>query len=170
MVKEDEEMASTYSFDVVSQVDMQEVDNAVNQAIKEINQRYDFKNTKSEIEILKDEIKIVSDDEYKLQTVIEILKGKLVKRGISPKALDLGKIEKASLGTARVSAKIVNGISKEKAKEIASEIKNSKLKVQTQIMENQLRVSAKAKDDLQEVIAMLKEKDFNIPLQFTNYR
>ncbi|WP_040210256.1 YajQ family cyclic di-GMP-binding protein [Clostridium polynesiense] len=163
-------MASTYSFDVVSQVDMQEVDNAVNQAIKEINQRYDFKNTKSEIEILKDEIKIVSDDEYKLQTVIEILKGKLVKRGISPKALDLGKIEKASLGTARVSAKIVNGISKEKAKEIASEIKNSKLKVQTQIMENQLRVSAKAKDDLQEVIAMLKEKDFNIPLQFTNYR
>lgn len=163
-------MAATYSFDVVSQVDIQEVDNAVNQAMKEISQRYDFKNSKSEIELGKDEIKIISDDEYKLETVIEILKAKLIKRGISPKALEFGKVEKATLGTARVNAKIVNGIAKDKAKEIVSEIKNSKIKVQAQIMEDQLRVTGKAKDDLQAVMSMLKEKDFNIALQFTNYR
>ncbi|SHJ46398.1 hypothetical protein SAMN05444401_3111 [Clostridium amylolyticum] len=163
-------MAATYSFDVVSQVDIQEVDNAVNQAKKEISQRYDFKNSKSEIELGKDEIKIISDDEYKLETVIEILKAKLIKRGISPKALEFGKVEKATLGTARVNAKIVNGIAKDKAKEIVSEIKNSKIKVQAQIMEDQLRVTGKAKDDLQAVMSMLKEKDFNIALQFTNYR
>lgn len=163
-------MAATYSFDVVSQVDIQEVDNAVNQAMKEISQRYDFKNSKSEIQLGKDEIKIISDDEYKLETVIEILKAKLIKRGISPKALELGKVEKATLGTARVNAKIVNGIAKDKAKEIVSEIKNSKIKVQAQIMEDQLRVTGKAKDDLQAVMSMLKEKDFNIALQFTNYR
>lgn len=163
-------MAATYSFDVVSQVDIQEVDNAVNQAKKEISQRYDFKNSKSEIELGKDEIKIISDDEYKLETVIEILKAKLIKRGISPKALEFGKVEKATLGSARVNAKIVNGIAKDKAKEIVSEIKNSKIKVQAQIMENQLRVTGKAKDDLQAVMSMLKEKDFNIALQFTNYR
>ncbi len=163
-------MASTYSFDVVSQVNMQEIDNAINQAMKEIEQRYDFKNSKSQIELLKDAVKIVSDDEYKLNTVIEILKGKFVKRGISPKALDIGKVEKATLGSVRVEAKIVNGISKEKAKEIVSEIKASKIKVQTQIMEDQLRITGKNKDDLQEVIGFLKEKDFNIALQFTNYR
>lgn len=163
-------MAATYSFDVVSQVDIQEVDNAVNQAMKEISQRYDFKNSKSEIELGKDEIKIISDDEYKLETVIEILKAKLIKRGISPKALELGKVEKATLGTTRVTAKIVNGIAKDKAKEIVSEIKNSKVKVQAQIMENQLRVTGKAKDDLQAIMNILKEKDFNIALQFTNYR
>lgn len=163
-------MASTYSFDVVSQVDMQEVDNAVNQAKKEISQRYDFKNSKSEIELGKDEIKIISDDEYKLETVVEILKAKLIKRGISPKALDLGKVEKATLGSVRVTAKIVNGIEKDKAKDIVAEIKNSKIKVQAQIMEDQLRVSGKSKDELQAVMTMLKEKDFNIALQFTNYR
>lgn len=163
-------MAATYSFDVVSQVDMQEVDNAVNQAKKEISQRYDFKNSKSEIELGKDEIKIISDDEYKLEIVVEILKAKLIKRGISPKALDLGKVEKATLGTIRVTAKIINGIEKDKAKDIVSEIKNSKIKVQAQIMEDQLRVSGKSKDELQAVMTMLKEKDFNIALQFTNYR
>ena len=163
-------MAGTYSFDVVSQVNMQEVDNAINQAKKEIEQRYDFKNSKSQIELLKDSVKIISDDEYKLNTVIEILKGKFVKRGISPKALSLGKIEKANLGTVRVEAELINGITKEKAKEIAAEIKNAKLKVQTQIMDDQLRVSGKNKDDLQAAINLLKEKDFNIPLQFTNYR
>lgn len=163
-------MASTYSFDIVSATNMQEVDNAVNQSIKEITQRYDFKGSKTTIELGKDEIKIVTDDEYKLQTVIEIIKGKFVKRGVSPKALDLGKIDDASLGTVRVVAKIVNGISKEKAKEIQSEIKASKIKVQTQIMEDQLRVIGKSKDELQEVINLVKEKDFNIPVQFTNYR
>ncbi|SHK15200.1 hypothetical protein SAMN02745163_03287 [Clostridium cavendishii DSM 21758] len=163
-------MASTYSFDVVSKVDMQEVDNAINQAIKEISQRYDFKGSKSNIELIKDEIKIISDDEYKLKTVIEILKGKLVKRGISPKALEVGKIDNASLGSVKVVCKLVNGISKEKAKEIVVDIKSSKIKVQAQIQEDELRISSKDKDELQRVISLLKEKDFGIALQFTNYR
>lgn len=163
-------MASTYSFDVVSEVDMQEVDNAVNQARKEIEQRYDFKGSKTEIEVNGEEIKISSNDEFKLNAVIEILKAKFIKRGISPKAMDLGKVEKASMGTVRQSGKLVKGISKEKAKDIVAEIKNSKLKVQAQIMENQVRVSAKDKDELQTIIALLKGKDFGIDLQFTNYR
>ncbi|GAA0115626.1 YajQ family cyclic di-GMP-binding protein [Clostridium senegalense] len=163
-------MASNYSFDVVSEVNMQEVDNAINQALKEISQRYDFKGSKTAIELGKDEIKIVSDDEYKLNAVIDILKGKFIKRGVSPKALELGKIENGSLGAAKASAKIINGISKEKAKELVSEIKSSKIKVQTQILDNQLRVTGKDKDDLQQTIQLLKSKDFNIDLQFTNYR
>lgn len=163
-------MASSYSFDAVSQVDMQEVDNAINQALKEINQRYDFKNSKVEIELGEEEIKLLADDEFKMDAVIDILKAKLIKRGVSPKALDLGKIEKASMGSVRQVAKIVKGISKEKAKEIVQEIKSSNIKVQAQIMENQLRVSGKDKDDLQAAIAFLKGKDFGIELQFTNYR
>jgi cyclic-di-GMP-binding protein len=163
-------MASTYSFDVVSEVNMQEVDNAVNQAIKEIGQRYDFKNSKTEIDLGEDEIKIVSDDEFRLTSTIEILKAKFIKRGVSPKALDFGKVDKASLGAVRQTAKIVKGISKEKAKEIVAEIKKSKIKAQTQIMENQLRVIGKEKDDLQAVIQLLKQKDFGVELQFTNYR
>ncbi|MCM0650785.1 YajQ family cyclic di-GMP-binding protein [Clostridium swellfunianum] len=163
-------MASTYSFDVVSEVNMQEVDNAVNQAKKEIEQRYDFKGSKTEIDLGEEEIKIASDDEFKLKSVVEIIKAKFIKRGLSPKALDLQKVEKASLGTVRQTAKIVKGISKEKAKEVVAEIKESKLKIQTQIMENQVRVSAKDKDDLQAVIALLRNKDFGIDLQFTNYR
>jgi Uncharacterized protein conserved in bacteria len=163
-------MASSYSFDIVSQVDMQEVDNAVNQALKEISQRYDFKGSKTSIELVKDEIKIHSEDEYKLKTVIEILKTKFVKRGVSPKAIDIGKIDTASLGTVKVIAKIVNGISKEKAKEIQNEIKTSKIKVQTQVMEDQLRITGKSKDDLQEVIGLVKQKDFDIAVQFINFR
>lgn len=163
-------MASNYSFDIVSEVNMQEVDNAINQTLKEIGQRYDFKGTKTQIELGKDEIKIVSDDEYKLNAVIDVLKGKFIRRGVSPKALDLGKIEDASLGSARVIAKIVKGISTEKAKKIVAEIKASKIKVQTQIMDNQLRVTGKNKDDLQAVIQLVKSKDFGIDLQFTNYR
>jgi uncharacterized protein YajQ (UPF0234 family) len=163
-------MASSYSFDVVSEVNMQEVDNAVNQALKEISQRYDFKNSKTEIDLGEEEIKLSSEDDFKLNAAIEILKGKLIKRGISPKALDFQKLERASLGGVRQTAKIVKGISKEKAKELIAEIKGSKLKVQAQIMDTTLRVSAKDKDDLQAVIALLKGKDFGIELQFTNYR
>ena len=163
-------MPSSYSFDVVSEVNMQEVDNAVNQTLKEISQRYDFKNSKTEVELGEEEIKLASEDEFKLNAVVDILKGKFIKRGISPKALDLAKIEKASLGTVRQTAKIVKGISKEKAKDIVAEIKGSKIKVQAQIMENQVRVSGKDKDDLQAAIALLKSKDFGIELQFTNYR
>ncbi|HCQ90294.1 MULTISPECIES: YajQ family cyclic di-GMP-binding protein [unclassified Clostridium] len=163
-------MASNYSFDIVSEVNMQEVDNAINQTLKEIGQRYDFKGTKTQIELGKDEIKIVSDDEYKLNAVIDVLKGKFIRRGVSPKALELGKIETASLGSARAMAKIVKGISTEKAKKIVAEIKASKIKVQTQIMDNQLRITGKDKDDLQAAIQLVKSKDFGIDLQFTNYR
>ncbi|HAG44630.1 MAG TPA: YajQ family cyclic di-GMP-binding protein [Clostridium sp.] len=163
-------MASNYSFDIVSEVNMQVVDNAINQTLKEIGQRYDFKGTKTQIELGKDEIKIVSDDEYKLNAVIDVLKGKFIRRGVSPKALELGKIETASLGSARVIAKIVKGISTEKAKKIVAEIKASKIKVQTQIMDNQLRITGKDKDDLQAAIQLVKSKDFGIDLQFTNYR
>jgi uncharacterized protein YajQ (UPF0234 family) len=163
-------MPSTYSFDVVSEVDMQEVDNAVNQARKEIDTRYDFKGSKTEIDLGEEELKVSTDDEFRLKAVIEIIKAKFIKRGISPKALDLGKVEKGSMGTVRQNAKIVKGISKEKAKEIVAELKASKVKVQTQIMENQVRVSGKEKDDLQAAIALLRGKDFGIELQFTNYR
>lgn len=163
-------MAGSYSFDIVSEVDMQEVDNAVNQALKEIKQRYDFKGSKTEINLLKDEIKIISEDEFRLNAVIDILKGKLIKRGISGKALEVGKIENGSLGSSKVSCKIVNGISMENAKKLNSDIKASKIKVQSQIMDNHLRVTGKDKDDLQAVITLLKANDYNIALQFTNYR
>ncbi|MEQ8154583.1 MAG: YajQ family cyclic di-GMP-binding protein [Clostridiaceae bacterium] len=163
-------MASSYSFDIVSQVNHQEVDNAVNQAVKEISQRYDFKGSKTAIDLLKEEVKITSEDEYKLNTSIEILKGKLVKRGVSPKAIDFGKIDTGSLGSVKVTGKIVNGISKEKAKEISAAIKESKIKVQAQILDDQLRITGKNKDDLQAVIELVKNKDFGIAVQFTNYR
>ena len=163
-------MAGTYSFDVVSEINMQEVDNAINQALKEIKQRYDFKGTKTSIDLGKDEIKIVSDDEYKLDAVIDVLKGKFIKRGLSSRALDIGKIEEATMGSARVTAKLVKGIATEKAKRMIADIKSSKIKVQTQIMDNQLRISGKEKDELQSVIQLLKSNDYGIDLQFTNYR
>ncbi|WP_139905081.1 YajQ family cyclic di-GMP-binding protein [Clostridium thermarum] len=163
-------MAGNYSFDIVSEVNMQEVDNAVNQAMKEIGQRYDFKNSKTELVLNDDIIKISTEDEFKLKAATEILKAKCIKRGVSVKALDFGKVEKASLGTVRQNVKIVKGISKEKAKDIVAEIKGSKIKVQAQIMENQVRVTGKDKDDLQAVIQLLKSKDFGVDLQFVNYR
>lgn len=163
-------MASTYSFDVVSEIDMQEVDNAINQTKKELTQRYDFKGVKWELELNDEEIKILAADEFKLNSIIEILKGKFVKRNLSPKCLDFKKIESATMGAVRQIAALVKGISKEKAKEINNDIKTSKIKVQAQIMEDKLRVSAKNKDDLQECISMLKAKDYGIALQFTNYR
>lgn len=163
-------MANSYSFDIVSTVDMQEVDNAINQAKKEISQRYDFKGSKVEIQLINDEIKLTADDNFKLTAVIEVLKGKFIKRGVSPKSLDFGKVEEASLGSARQTAKIVKGISKEKAKLINTDIKDSKIKVQTQIMDDVLRVTGKDKDYLQQVIALVKGKDYGLDLQFTNYR
>ncbi|ADL53541.1 YajQ family cyclic di-GMP-binding protein [Clostridium cellulovorans] len=163
-------MASSYSFDVVSDVDMQEVDNAVNQAKKEISQRYDFKGSPVEIILNDEDIKLTAENEFKLDAVRDVLRGKFAKRGLSVRALDFGKVENASLGSARQVAKIVKGLSKEKAKDIVKEIKDSKIKVQTQIMDNQLRVTGKDKDDLQAVIQLLKGKDFGIDLQFTNYR
>lgn len=163
-------MADNSSFDIVSQVDMQEMDNAVNQCKKEISQRYDFKGAVSEIELGKEDIKIHAQDEFKLNSIIEILKGKMVKRGISPRFLDEQKVEPASNGTVRQTLNIKKGISKEKGKEIVQDIKGMKLKVQAQIMEDILRVSGKNKDDLQSVIQMVKGKDYGIELQFINYR
>lgn len=163
-------MAKDSSFDIVSDVDMQEVDNAVNQAIKEIQQRFDFRGSKSSLSIEGEQIKIIADDDYKLKNVVDILQTKAVKRGISLKSFDYGKIENAALGTVRQMVTIKKGISKEKAKEIISTIKNSKIKVQAQIMEDQVRVTGKNRDDLQAVIALLKQTDLDVDLQFINYR
>ncbi len=158
------------SFDIVSKVDLQEVDNAVNQAIKEISTRYDFKGTENEVKLENDSLTILAADDYKLQAIKDILIGKLVRRKVSPKCLNYGKEEPASHGAVRVRAGIVQGISKEKGKEIVKLIKETKLKVQAQIMEDQVRVTGKKIDDLQEVMQMLKGKDLDIELQFENMR
>lgn len=159
------------SFDIVSKVDEQEIDNAVNQAIKEISQRYDFKGSKSEIKWeKKEEIIVIGDDDFKLKAVIDVLQGKLVKRGVSLKALEYGKVEDASGGLKRQVIKIRQGIPTEKAKEIVKIIKDSGIKVQSQIQDEQVRVTGKKRDDLQEVIQMLKTKDLDINLQFVNMR
>lgn len=158
------------SFDIVSKIDLQEVDNAVNQTRKEVDQRYDFKGTHNEIELKKDAILILAADDYKLQAIIDILKGKLTRRGVSAKCLDLGKVEPASAGAVRQPINLIQGISKEKGKEIVKLIKDTKLKVQPQIMEDEVRVSGKKIDDLQEVMQMLKGKELDIELQFVNMR
>ncbi|MFQ5329975.1 MAG: YajQ family cyclic di-GMP-binding protein [Thermodesulfobacteriota bacterium] len=160
------------SFDIVSEVDLQEVDNAVQQAKKELAQRYDFKGSKSEIEWEgKGDITVLGDDDYKLKAVIDILQGKLVKRGISLKALDYQSIDDASGGMKRQVIKLQQGISKEKGKEVVKIIKGMKIKVQAQIMEDQVRVTGKKRDDLQEVMQELKGmKSLDIDLQFTNMR
>jgi uncharacterized protein YajQ (UPF0234 family) len=158
------------SFDIVSKVDLQEIDNAVNQAVKEIGQRYDFKGTHNELTLEKDAMVILAADDYKLQAVVDILKGKLARREISPKCLDFGKKEPASGGAVRQRVGIVQGISKDKGKELVKLIKDTKLKVQAQIMEDQVRVTGKQIDDLQEVIRLLKGQDLSIELQFINFR
>lgn len=158
------------SFDIVSKVDMQEVDNAVNQAIKEIGQRYDFKGSKSEISREKDAIKILADDDYKLKAVIDVLQSKFMKRNISIKSLQYGKAEPASGGMIRQVIDVQQGISKEKGKEIISVIKESKIKVQGQIQDDQVRVTGKNRDDLQETIQLLKGKDLGVEMQFINFR
>jgi len=163
-------MAKDCSFDIVSEVDMQEVDNAVNQAMKEIGQRFDFRGSKSSLTVEDNKIKVVSDDDFKLKNVIDILQNKLVKRGISLRSLDYGKIESGSQGTARQIITIQCGISTEKAKEVIAAIKELKLKVQAQIMDDQVRVSGKNKDDLQAAMAKLRQIDIAIDLQFTNFR
>jgi uncharacterized protein YajQ (UPF0234 family) len=160
------------SFDIVSIINLEEVQNAVNQSMAEIRQRYDFKGSKSEITLEKKENKVVilADDDVKLKSVIDILQGKLVKRKISLQALDYGKVEPASGDSVRQSIVIQQGISQDKGKEVAKAIKGMGIKVQSQIMDEQLRVTGKNRDDLQAVIANLKEKDFGIAMDFTNYR
>jgi uncharacterized protein YajQ (UPF0234 family) len=158
------------SFDIVSKVEMQEVDNAVNQTVKEIAQRYDFKGSKSEVNLEKDAIKLLADDDFRLKAIIDILQSKFVKRGISLKALQYGKAEAASGGMVRQIVTIQQGISKEKGKEINAIVKESKLKVQSQIQDDQVRVTGKNIDDLQEIIKLLKGKDLGVELQFVNFR
>ena len=158
------------SFDIVSKVDMQEVDNAVNQTVKEIAQRYDFKGSKCEVTQEKDTIKILADDDFKLKAVVDILQSKFIKRGISPKALQYGKAETASGGMVRQIVTIQQGVSKEKGKDIVAAIKDTKLKVQGQIQDDQVRVTGKNRDDLQETIQALRGKDLGIELQFVNFR
>jgi uncharacterized protein YajQ (UPF0234 family) len=161
-----------YSFDVVSRVDLQEVLNAIQQAMKEITQRFDFRGSKSNLELDQGNslITITSDDEYKLKSVIDILENKLIKRKVPVKAISYGKVEDAAGSTVRQVATLQQGIPTEKSKEIVKILKHSKLKVQSEIQKDQLRIRAKKKDDLQAVIALLKEKDLGIHIEFVNYR
>jgi len=158
------------SFDVVSQVDRQEVDNAVNQTRKEVGQRYDFKGVKTEITLEDDRIQIISDDDFKVKAIVDILQSKLVRRSISLKALVYGKIEAAAGGRAKQTITVQQGIAIEKARQIVKMVKDRKLKVQSQIQGDQVRISGKKRDDLQAVIQLLKEQDLDLPLQFIYYR
>lgn len=165
-------MAKQNSFDVVSEVDMEEVRNAVNQSMKEIIQRFDLKGSNSNIELDDKEGKLTlaSADDFRLQAVNDILQKKLVKRGVSLKALSYGTIEPAAKGSVRQVVTLQQGIPQEKAKEIVKFIKGTKLKVQSAIQQDMVRITGKDRDTLQEVIAVLKEEDFGIDMQFTNYR
>jgi cyclic-di-GMP-binding protein len=158
------------SFDIVSKVDLQEVRNALDQSRREISTRFDFKNTGTEIKFEDSTIEIRSDSEGRLKAALEVLKEKLVRRNVSLKALDEGKIEPAAKGTFRQSLNLVQGIGDEKGREINKFIKALGVKVRSQVQGDQLRVTSKSKDDLQKVIKSLKDEDFGIPLQFTNYR
>lgn len=164
-------MASECSFDVVCKVDLDEVKNAVSQAMKEIGQRYDFKGSVSKIELKDDKVLLLtSDDEVKLRAVIDVLQSKLHKRGVSIRSMVYGKIEPAAKGTVRQEVTIQQGIPQEKAKGLIKVLKDSKIKAQASIQGDQLRVSGKSRDDLQEVIALFKKEDQGLDLQFTNYR
>lgn len=163
---------ANFSFDIVSEVDLQEMDNAVHQAVKEMSQRYDFKNSKSSIDYNRKEKKItlIADDDYKLRAVVDILSTRMAKRGISLKSLKFNEPEKAFEGHLRQVLDICTGIEKEKAKELVAIIKGLGLKVQAQIEAEKIRVSSAKKDDLQVVIAHLRGLNFSIPLSFVNYR
>lgn len=163
-------MAKESSFDIVSKVDLSEVTNAINITMKEISNRYDFKGSKSNVSLENDEIVLISDDEFKLGQLKDVLLGKLIKRGVPVKNLNYGKIEKAAGGTVRQRAALVQGIDKENAKKINTIIKNSGLKVKSQIQDDQIRVSGKSRDDLQKIIAAIRETDLPIDVQFVNYR
>jgi cyclic-di-GMP-binding protein len=164
-------MAADNSFDIVSKVDIQEVKNAIDQASKEVNARFDLKNTNSSIKLEgEDTLQLASADEYKLNAVTEILQQKLIKRGISLKSLTYEKIEPATGNSVRQKIKLTQGIASEKAKEIVRVIKDSKKKVQASIQGDTVRITGKDRDTLQEAIALLKGNDFGIDMQFTNFR
>ena len=164
-------MAAENSFDIVSKVDVQEVSNAIQQALKEITQRFDLKDSHSSINLEgKDAILLASADEYKLKAVTDVLQTKLVKRNVPLKALSYGTIEPAAGATVRQKITMQQGIPTEKAREIVKVIKDSKKKVQALIQGDLVRVSGKDRDTLQEIIALLRNKDFGIDMQFVNYR
>lgn len=163
-------MAQQNSFDIVSHVDRAEVTNAIQQTIKEVRQRFDFKGSTATVALEKDELVLSAEDETKLRNMSEILQQKLVRRGVPLKALSYGVVEPAAGGTVRQRAQIQQGIPQEKAKEVVKFIKDSKAKVQASIQGDVVRVSGKDRDTLQDIIAKLKAKDFGIDMQFSNYR
>jgi uncharacterized protein YajQ (UPF0234 family) len=163
-------MASEHSFDIVSKFDMQEMNNALNQALKEIETRFDFKGSKSDIKLDKEELVVLSDDEFKLQNVMDILSAKMTKRGLSIRNLEYGKVEPAGGSTVRQRIKLKQGIDQDIAKKINIMVKDSKLKVSSQIQGDQIRVTGKNLDDLQKVMQLVKTANLPLDLQFTNYR
>src|SRR3954464_875990 len=165
-------MAADNSFDVVSKVDIQELNNAIQQALKEIHTRYDLKDSKSDIKLEEKDTVIVlaSADDFKLKAVNDVFQGKLVKRGVSLKAMSYGAVEPAAGGTVRQKVTLQQGIAGEKAKQIVQLIKNSKMKVQASIQGDVVRISGKDRDTLQQAIALLRGQDLGIDLQFTNFR
>jgi cyclic-di-GMP-binding protein len=165
-------MADEYSFDVVSKVDMQVMDDAINAANKEMQVRFDFRGSISKFELDKKAgtITMTSDDEGKLKSVVEILRSRIAKKGIDQKALDFQKIEAALGANVRQVVKITQGIASDKAKSMVADIKSAKIKVTASIQSDQLRVTSKSKDTLQEAMALLRSKDYGVPLQFTNFR
>ncbi len=170
---EEIDLAKDCSFDIVSKIDMPEVTNAVTAATKEIATRYDFKGSKSEIKLDKDkeELVLVSDDEFKLEQLKDVLLTKLIKRGVPIGNLDYGKVEGAASATVRQRAKLMQGIDRDNAKILNALIKNSGVKVKTQIQDDQMRVTGKNKDDLQKIIALVRaEEKFTVEMQFVNYR
>ncbi|NOV03097.1 YajQ family cyclic di-GMP-binding protein [Paenibacillus planticolens] len=163
-------MSSESSFDIVSKVDMQELNNAIQQAEKEILTRFDFKGSKSSIKLEKDQLVVTSDDEFKLQNVLDILHAKMTKRGISIKNLDYSKVEPAAGSTVRQKISMKQGVDQENSKKINILIRDSKLKVKTQVQGDQIRVTGKSRDDLQAVIALLRKADIPLDLQFVNLK
>ena len=163
-------MAKSNSFDVVSKTDLNEVLNAINQVMKEVRTRFDFKGSRSQVELEQHSIVLLADDEYKLRSLTEILEQKLVKRGVSLKALSYGKLEDSSGGTVKQVISIQQGIPIEKARDINKFVRNLKLKVQASIQGDTVRISGRDRDALQTVIRELKDEDFGIDMHFTNYR
>lgn len=163
-------MAKEASFDVVSEINTEEVKNAIQQAEKELKNRFDFKGSTVEIKMTEGKLTIVGDDEFKLEQIKDVLFAKLIKRNVPTKNIQFGETEHALGAKALQTAELINGIDKENAKKITTAIKNAKLKVKTQIQDNQIRVTGKSRDDLQEVIQLLRKLPLTIDLQFTNYR
>jgi uncharacterized protein YajQ (UPF0234 family) len=163
-------MASENSFDIACKIDMQEVTNAVDQTRRDVATRYDLKGTKNEVALEKTDLVVTAPDDMKLKAVLDILQSKLHKRGVPLKALSYGKVEEAAGGVLRQKIALQQGIPIEKAREIVRLIKDTKLRVQAAIQEDQVRVSGKNRDDLQQIIALLKDRDLGIAVQFTNYR